>query len=125
MHRDLAALPFYFTITTTPDSMLINALVENKENKKEPVSNWYNFNGENPGIRPFDDNDIDRRLFFGRDTEKEALLHKIPADITQYKKLPPAQKKLLLQIIDLLESPKNEGDKKLKELESSMRDVFK
>ena len=45
--------------------------------------------------------------------------------ITQYKKLPPAQKKLLLQIIDLLESPKKQGDKKLKELESSMRDVFK
>ena len=50
LHRELAALPFYFTITTTPDSMLINALVENKENKKEPVSNWYNFNGENPGM---------------------------------------------------------------------------
>ena len=33
-----------------------------------------------PGIRPFYDNDIDRRLFFGRDTEKEALLHKILAD---------------------------------------------
>lgn len=30
-----------------------------------------------PGIRPFYDNDIDRRLFFGRDTEKEALLHKV------------------------------------------------
>ena len=33
-----------------------------------------------PGIRPFYDNDIDRRLFFGRDTEREALLHKILAD---------------------------------------------
>jgi tetratricopeptide (TPR) repeat protein len=33
-----------------------------------------------PGIRPFYDNDIDRRLFFGRDTEKETLLHKILAD---------------------------------------------
>jgi hypothetical protein len=47
LHRNLAALPFYFTITTTPDSMLINAL---KENNKEPVMNWYNFNGENPGM---------------------------------------------------------------------------
>jgi tetratricopeptide (TPR) repeat protein len=33
-----------------------------------------------PGIWPFYDNDIDRRLFFGRDTEKEALLHKVLAD---------------------------------------------
>ena len=45
--------------------------------------------------------------------------------ITQYKKLPPAQKNLLLRLVDLLESPKQEGDKKLKELESSIRDVFK
>ena len=47
LHRDLAALPFYFTITTTPDSMFINAL---EKNKKEPVINWYNFNGENQGM---------------------------------------------------------------------------
>jgi len=45
--------------------------------------------------------------------------------ITHYKKLPPAQKNLLLQIIDLLESPKKQGDKKLKELESSMGEGFK
>jgi tetratricopeptide (TPR) repeat protein len=45
--------------------------------------------------------------------------------ITQYKKLPPKQKKLLLQLIDLLESPKKEGDKKLKELEASIREIFK
>ncbi|MGD2086331.1 MAG: tetratricopeptide repeat protein [Candidatus Aminicenantes bacterium] len=45
--------------------------------------------------------------------------------ITQYKKLPPKQKNLLLQIIALLESPKEEGDKQLKELESSMGEVFK
>jgi hypothetical protein len=47
LHRDLAALPFYFTITSTPDSMFINAL---EENKKQPVMNWYNFKGENPGM---------------------------------------------------------------------------
>jgi hypothetical protein len=47
LHRNLAALPFYFTISTTPDFMLINAL---EENNKEPVINWYNFNGENPGM---------------------------------------------------------------------------
>jgi tetratricopeptide (TPR) repeat protein len=45
--------------------------------------------------------------------------------IIQYKKLPPKQKKLLLQLIDLLESPKKEGDKKLKELEISIWEVFK
>ncbi len=47
LHRNLAALPFYFTITTTPDSMFIKAL---EENNKEPVMNRYNFNGENPGM---------------------------------------------------------------------------
>jgi MinD-like ATPase involved in chromosome partitioning or flagellar assembly len=47
LHLNLASLPFYFTITTTPDSMFINAL---EENNKEPVMNWYNFNGENPGM---------------------------------------------------------------------------
>jgi hypothetical protein len=45
--------------------------------------------------------------------------------IAQYKKLPPAQKNLLLQLVALLESPKQEGDKKLKELEISMREFFK
>jgi tetratricopeptide (TPR) repeat protein len=45
--------------------------------------------------------------------------------ITQYKKLPPEQLKLLLQLVDLLESPKEEGDKKLKELETSIREIFK
>ncbi len=30
-----------------------------------------------PGSRPFYDTDIDRHLFFGRDSEKESLLHKI------------------------------------------------
>lgn len=47
LHRDLATLPFYFTISTTPDSMFVNAL---RENKKEPVMDWYNFNGESPGM---------------------------------------------------------------------------
>lgn len=30
-----------------------------------------------PGSRPFDDTDIERKLFFGREQEKENLLHKI------------------------------------------------
>jgi superkiller protein 3 len=45
--------------------------------------------------------------------------------ITQYKKLPPEQRKLLLQLVDLLESPKDIGDKKLKQLENAVRDIFK
>jgi tetratricopeptide (TPR) repeat protein len=45
--------------------------------------------------------------------------------ITQYKKLPPKQKNLLLQLVDLLESPKKQGDKKLKELEKSVQETFK
>jgi hypothetical protein len=40
LHQDLAALPFYFTITTTFDSLFINAL--SQENKK-PIMGWYNF----------------------------------------------------------------------------------
>ncbi len=46
-HRDLAALPFYFIVTTTPDNMLIEAL--EKENKK-PIRKWYDFRGYNPPI---------------------------------------------------------------------------
>jgi tetratricopeptide (TPR) repeat protein len=30
-----------------------------------------------PGSRPFEDTDIDRKLFFGRDREKEEFLHKV------------------------------------------------
>jgi tetratricopeptide (TPR) repeat protein len=33
-----------------------------------------------PGSRPFYDTDIDRKLFFGREIEKESLLHKVLAD---------------------------------------------
>lgn len=33
-----------------------------------------------PGLHPFCDNDIDHLLFFGRDTEKDILLHKTLAD---------------------------------------------
>jgi hypothetical protein len=45
--------------------------------------------------------------------------------ISQYKKLPLNQKELLLQLVDLLESPKKEGDKKLKELEIAIQETFK
>ncbi|MGE5342211.1 MAG: tetratricopeptide repeat protein [Candidatus Omnitrophota bacterium] len=39
-----------------------------------------NENFRYPGSRPFYDNDIDRRLFFGREQEKNDLLHKVLAD---------------------------------------------
>ncbi len=39
-HRMLAALPFRFCVTTTPDDFLFNALVEAQ---KEPSRDWYNF----------------------------------------------------------------------------------
>jgi tetratricopeptide (TPR) repeat protein len=38
-------------------------------------SNGYRY----PGSRPFEDTYLDRRLFFGREKEKEALLHKVLA----------------------------------------------
>lgn len=41
------------------------------------------------------------------------------------KLLPLQQAKLLLQLIDILESPKAEGDKKIKELEKSIPGIFK
>ena len=47
LHRNLAALPFDFIVTATPDNMLIEAL--EKEDKK-PVKKWYHFNGNNPRI---------------------------------------------------------------------------
>lgn len=43
LHRNLAALPFYFTITTNPDNMFPTAL---REAKKEPVTGLYNFNNK-------------------------------------------------------------------------------
>ncbi len=42
LHQDLAALPFYFTITTTFDNLFINAL---RQEKKEPIMGLYNFKG--------------------------------------------------------------------------------
>ncbi|MGE5342212.1 MAG: toll/interleukin-1 receptor domain-containing protein [Candidatus Omnitrophota bacterium] len=46
LHQHLAALDFYFTITTTPDYMFSQAL---EENGKTPVTDYYNFKGEKPG----------------------------------------------------------------------------
>jgi hypothetical protein len=46
-HRDLAALPFYFTVTTTPDNMFIKAL---EKAGKKPLKKWYHFRGVNPRI---------------------------------------------------------------------------
>ena len=32
-----------------------------------------------PGVRPFDDDPVDHRLFFGRDHEVDALFHQVLA----------------------------------------------
>ncbi|MGD2090990.1 MAG: hypothetical protein PVH61_32750 [Candidatus Aminicenantes bacterium] len=45
--------------------------------------------------------------------------------INNNQKLPQEQTKLLLQLIDILESPKAEGDKKIKEPEKSIPAIFK
>jgi hypothetical protein len=40
-HQDLAALPFYLTLTTSPDILFLNAL---RERKKSPNIGYFNFN---------------------------------------------------------------------------------
>lgn len=47
LYTDLAALPFYLTITTTPDHMFCEAL---RANNKKPIIESYNFRGENPNM---------------------------------------------------------------------------
>lgn len=47
LHQDLAAVPFYFTVTTTPDNMFLEAL---KKEGKVPIKGLYNFKGKNPGL---------------------------------------------------------------------------
>ncbi|MBD3308833.1 hypothetical protein GF339_20675, partial [candidate division KSB3 bacterium] len=47
LHRDLAALPFYFFITATPDRMLYNAL---EQADKRPHIARYNYRGHNPDM---------------------------------------------------------------------------
>lgn len=59
------------------------------------------------------------------DFERDWEYNTVKNFIIEYKKLPAAQTKLLLQLVDLLESPKKEGDKKLSELETSIREIFK
>jgi hypothetical protein len=46
LHKNLADIGFYFTVTTTPDTMFHQALV-NKG--KEPVMDRYDFKGDTPG----------------------------------------------------------------------------
>ncbi len=45
-HMNLAYLPFYFTVTTTPDNMFFQAL---QEKGKIPHNEFYNFKGKKPG----------------------------------------------------------------------------
>ena len=59
------------------------------------------------------------------DFEREWSYSSTKEFITGNNKLPPEQKELLLQLVDLLESPKEKGNKKLKELEISIRTVLK
>ncbi|MDM8514678.1 toll/interleukin-1 receptor domain-containing protein [Desulfobacterales bacterium HSG16] len=47
LHKDLATLPFYFTVSASPDNMFATAL---KERGKEPAIERYNFRGENPDL---------------------------------------------------------------------------
>ena len=45
IHKNLALLPFYLTITSTFDNLLFNALKELTEPKKNPTVDFYNFKG--------------------------------------------------------------------------------
>ncbi|MCP4109426.1 MAG: tetratricopeptide repeat protein [Desulfobacteraceae bacterium] len=45
--------------------------------------------------------------------------------INNYNKIKESDKRLILDLIDILESPKPEGDKKLRQLESSLPELFK
>ncbi|MCP4109425.1 MAG: toll/interleukin-1 receptor domain-containing protein [Desulfobacteraceae bacterium] len=47
LHRNLAALPFYFTVTASPDNMFATAL---KEKQKDPVISSYHFQGKKPDL---------------------------------------------------------------------------
>ncbi|UCH93308.1 MAG: toll/interleukin-1 receptor domain-containing protein [Candidatus Aminicenantes bacterium] len=47
LHQNLAALPFYFTVTTAHDNMFPEAL---KKEGKVPKIEWYNFRGHNERI---------------------------------------------------------------------------
>lgn len=59
LHQNLAHLPFYLTITTTPDNMLKVAM--EKEGKK-PTIKRYHFNGNNP--RQVEMGTIEKPLIF-------------------------------------------------------------
>jgi hypothetical protein len=47
LHNNLAALPFYFIVTSCPDRMFYNAL---EKTGKKPVTGGYNFRGTNPAM---------------------------------------------------------------------------
>ncbi|MGA3244842.1 MAG: toll/interleukin-1 receptor domain-containing protein [Bacteroidota bacterium] len=48
-HRDLAALPFYLTIVSTPDSLMYQSF---KNAGKNPIVKWYNLHGPQPDSIP-------------------------------------------------------------------------
>jgi hypothetical protein len=51
-HRNMAALPFQFCITTTPDDFLYEAFVGCEEKAKKPTKKFYNFYSQQPGDVP-------------------------------------------------------------------------
>jgi hypothetical protein len=60
---------------------------------------------------------LEKIIFNHRGTEDTEFFNKtLPGTFA-----PPEQRRLLLQLVDLLESPKEEGDKKLQELELENR----
>ena len=71
-HKNLAALPFYFIVTTTPDNMFPEAL---KKGGKEPAVEGYNFKGGTSGY--IEMGTIENPLLFylyGTVTEPASLL---------------------------------------------------
>lgn len=59
LHKNLAVLPFYLAIISSPDKMFFNAM---KQAKKEPIIDWYHFN--NKRTRTVNMGTVDNPLLF-------------------------------------------------------------
>jgi len=94
LHRDLAALPFYLTITTTLDNMFLEAL---KKEKKNPEVGWYNF--RTPPQKPVVIKD-----------SKEPLVFYLYGNLKEEKSLLLAESDFLNFLVDLVS-----GDRPLQE----------
>ncbi len=73
IHRNLAALPFYFTVTASPDKMFANALTEKD---KPPKISDYNFRGGKSDNEPLTGTEQNPLLFYlyGTADEPESLV---------------------------------------------------